>query len=94
MVGVVDDLEAHRLVRRSRHPDDRRAHAVHLTGRARTVLNKADIIAHELEETVLSPLDDAERAQFIALLQRVAAHAGLPSGVHPGLHRRLPRLPG
>jgi DNA-binding MarR family transcriptional regulator len=88
-----DGLEARELVRRSRHPDDRRAHAVHLTEHARTLLRDADTVADELEATVLAPLNDAEHAQLIALLRRVAAHAELPQGVHPGLHRRYSRHP-
>lgn len=91
MVGLVDELEALGLVRRARHPDDRRAHAVHLTDYALTTLREAQTLADELESSTLAPLDDAERTQLIALLDTVAAHAGLPPGVHPGLRRRPAR---
>jgi DNA-binding MarR family transcriptional regulator len=91
MVGLVDELEALGLVRRTRHPDDRRAHAVHLTEQARSVLDEGDRIADALEATILESLDADERRQLLATLRKVAAHAALPVGVHPGLRRRSPR---
>ncbi|HEY0816316.1 MAG TPA: MarR family transcriptional regulator [Pseudonocardia sp.] len=91
MVGLVDELEARGLVRRTRHPDDRRAHALHLTDQAHTLLRDADLIADELESAILDPLDPAERSLLLTELHKLAAHAELPPGVHPGLHRRTPR---
>jgi DNA-binding MarR family transcriptional regulator len=91
MVSLIDELEAQGFVRRARHPVDRRAYAVQLTDRARQVLRDADTVADELEASVLAPLDEVERGQLIAMLHRVAAHADLPPGVHPGLYRRPPR---
>ncbi|MCP2341395.1 MarR family winged helix-turn-helix transcriptional regulator [Actinomadura rupiterrae] len=91
MVGLVDDLESRGLVRRERHPDDRRAHAVELTERGHDVLTQAESVADTLEDAVLAPLTDAEHAQLAALLRRLTAHAELPPGVHPGLHRRQRR---
>ncbi|MFF4027924.1 MarR family winged helix-turn-helix transcriptional regulator [Nocardia elegans] len=88
MVGLVDELEERALVTRRPHPADRRAHAVHLTDNAREVLESMQSEADALESDVLAPLDEAERAQLLPLLQRIAAHAGLPAGVHPGLQRR------
>ncbi|WP_036507601.1 MarR family winged helix-turn-helix transcriptional regulator, partial [Nocardia aobensis] len=70
------------------HPADRRAHAVHLTDNARQVLESMQSEADALESEVLAPLDETERAELLPLLQRIAAHAGLPAGVHPGLQRR------
>ncbi|MGW5519837.1 MarR family winged helix-turn-helix transcriptional regulator [Nocardia africana] len=88
MVGLVDELEERALVTRRPHPADRRAHAVHLTDRAREVLESMQSEADALESEIFAPLDEAERAQLLPLLQRIAAHAGLPAGVHPGLQRR------
>ena len=88
MVGLVDELEGLDLVRRSRHPDDRRAHALHLTDRARAVVAEADRLADELEATMLAPLDAEERSRLAATLRAVSVHAELPVGVHPGLRRR------
>ncbi|WP_063002456.1 MarR family winged helix-turn-helix transcriptional regulator [Nocardia mikamii] len=88
MVGLVDELEERALVTRRPHPADRRAHAVHLTDRAREVLESMQSEADALESEIFAPLDETERAQLLPLLQRIAAHAGLPAGVHPGLQRR------
>ncbi|MFC9434556.1 MarR family winged helix-turn-helix transcriptional regulator [Nocardia sp. NPDC057030] len=88
MVGLVDELEERALVARRQHPDDRRAHAVHLTDHARDVLGAVHAEADALESEILAPLDEAERILFRPLLQRIAAHADLPAGIHPGLQRR------
>ena len=91
MVGLVDELEGLDLVRRTRHPVDRRAHALHLTDRARSVIDEVDGIADELEAATLEALDAEERKRLTATLRTVAEHAELPVGVHPGLRRRPPR---
>ncbi|MEH1164092.1 MarR family winged helix-turn-helix transcriptional regulator [Micromonospora sp. CPCC 205539] len=85
MVGLLDDLEHRGLVERRRHPDDRRAHAIHLTEAARTLLPQAHSVADQHEDEVLAALDAGERTHLIAVLQRVADHSGNPPGVHPGL---------
>ncbi|RKN39633.1 MarR family winged helix-turn-helix transcriptional regulator [Micromonospora endolithica] len=85
MVGLLDDLERRGLVERRRHPGDRRAHAIHLTEAAHELLPRARDIADQHEEEVLATLDSGERAQFVAVLQRLAADIGSPPGVHPGL---------
>lgn len=83
MVGLVDHLEASGLLERRRHPADRRANALHLTAAGQGMLRRADAIAVDLEARLLSSLDEAETAEFKALLRRVADDAGLASGVHP-----------
>ncbi|WP_229719227.1 MarR family winged helix-turn-helix transcriptional regulator [Nocardia jinanensis] len=96
MVGLVDELEARGLVKRSPHPSDRRAHALHLTDHAHHVLEAASAQAQAIEDEVLAPLDEAERTHLIYQLRRLSAHADLPPGVHPGLQRRrraTPRAP-
>ncbi|MGF6884273.1 DNA-binding MarR family transcriptional regulator [Nocardia sp. GAS34] len=88
MVGLVDELEQRALVTRRPHPDDRRAHAVHLTDHGREVLKAIQSEADALESEILAPLDESERTLLLPLLQRIAAHANLPAGIHPGLQRR------
>ena len=85
MVGLVDDLEERGLVERRRHPADRRAHAVHLTAAARELLPHAQQAADVHEYELLCVLNDAEQSQLQGLLDRIAEHAGLVPGVHPGL---------
>jgi DNA-binding MarR family transcriptional regulator len=85
MVGLVDDLENRGLVERRRHPADRRAYALHLTAAAYDLLSRAQRAADEQETHLLAAIDEADRTHLIALLQRLADHAGLAPGVHPGL---------
>lgn len=85
MVAMIDDLEERGLVERRRHPEDRRAYAIHLTPAARDVLAAGDTLADELEQATLAPLDAAERSALIATLTKLVAAAGYRTGVHPGL---------
>ena len=85
MVGLVDDLEQRGLVARHRHPGDRRAHAVRITTAARELLAQAQSIADEYNAELLAGLDELDQRQLVSLLQRLAHHAGLAPGVHPGL---------
>jgi DNA-binding MarR family transcriptional regulator len=85
MVSVVDALEADGLVKRMAHPEDRRAFAITLTDRARSLLPDLDEATDALEDTVTEPLSAGERNTLRQLLQRIAVGAGLIPGVHPGL---------
>jgi DNA-binding MarR family transcriptional regulator len=87
MVTVVDALEADGLVKRRAHPDDRRAFAITLTDRARSLLPDLDAAGHALEDTIAAPLSADERDALRELLQRIAGGAGLIPGVHPDLAR-------
>ncbi|MGY2093433.1 MarR family winged helix-turn-helix transcriptional regulator [Nocardia gipuzkoensis] len=93
MVGLIDELEERGLVRRDQHPADRRAHAVHLTARARRTLQAAEAEADAIENEILAPLDNTERAHLVKQLRRLTTHAGLPPGIHPGLQRRRRATP-
>ena len=86
MVGLVDELEDRGLIERRRHPADRRAHAIHLTGAAHDLLGRAQRVADEHEAELLAGIGEDDRTYLIALLQHLAEHTGLPSGVHPGLN--------
>jgi DNA-binding MarR family transcriptional regulator len=70
MVGVLDSLEARGLVER-RRGEDRRTNGLWLTrrGRALLVRLKRRIALHE--RRVASRLSPAERAQLLALLERL-----------------------
>ncbi|WP_250006813.1 MarR family transcriptional regulator [Actinoplanes sp. M2I2] len=91
MVGLLDELEQRELVERRRHPSDRRAHAIHLTEAARHLLPRARQVADQHEDEILTPLDAGERAELVAVLQRLAEHTGNAAGVHPGLHQPATR---
>lgn len=85
MVALIDTLEAEGLVERRPHPNDRRAFAVSLTGRARELVPALDSAGRALEDEVTASLSDEERAALRHLLRRLSAAAGLIPGVHPGL---------
>jgi DNA-binding MarR family transcriptional regulator len=71
MVGVIDALEARRLVER-RRGDDRRTNGLWLTptGRAFVARLKRRIESHE--RRVAAHLSAAERGQLLALLQKLS----------------------
>jgi DNA-binding MarR family transcriptional regulator len=85
VVALVDDLEDRGLIERRRNPEDRRAYALELTTKGRQTLDEARQIAREYERRFCAPLQPPERDQLLHLLRRVAAGAGVSSGVHPGL---------
>jgi hypothetical protein len=84
MVALVDELERGGLLERRPSPADRRAHALHLTGDGRRLLDRLMQVSAEHEAQLCAGLTDSERRQLNALLSRVAAEQGLPTGVHPG----------
>lgn len=82
MVNLVDDLEKRGLAERHRHPNDRRAYVVQLTGNGRELLRRAEQIADEHDMELLG---DGDRRTLVRLLQRITERVGLPHGIHPGL---------
>jgi DNA-binding MarR family transcriptional regulator len=85
MVTVIDNLERRGLAKRLPHPDDRRAVAVTLTAKARSLLPALDEQGRALEDEISTPLSSQERDTLRHLLQRIATGAGLIPGVHPEL---------
>jgi DNA-binding MarR family transcriptional regulator len=92
MVGLVDELEDRGLIERRRRPADRRAHAIHLTAAAHDLLRRAQRVADEHEAELLAGIGEDDRSYLITLLQHLADHTGLPSGVHPGLANSVSTL--
>ncbi|WP_084216112.1 MarR family transcriptional regulator [Pseudonocardia spinosispora] len=83
MVGLIDDLERRELVERRSHPEDRRAHAIHLAGAAFELLSRAELVAEECEASLFAGIDPAEHDHLREVLQRIARHVGLtPSLQH------------
>lgn len=71
VASLVDRMEAAGWVRREPHPTDRRVNTIALEPRALTALDGAVALSDELQAQVLAGLSEADRAQLIALLQRV-----------------------
>jgi DNA-binding MarR family transcriptional regulator len=82
MVAFVDALERRGLLERRQNPSDRRTRALHLTAAGRRVLERALVLASELERELCAQLSQAEREQLAQLLRRVGTQLGLPGGVH------------
>jgi DNA-binding MarR family transcriptional regulator len=86
MVALIDDVEERGLVERRRNPTDRRAHAIHLTAKGRKLYDRAVEKASAFEDELCAGLSEAERAQLLDLLRRLAvSQSGVPVGSHPGL---------
>lgn len=78
MVATIDELEAQGLVERQRNPQDRRAHALHITAKGRRTLVAGRKIARRTQEELLAPLNPEERGQLHDLLLRVAQGSPAP----------------
>lgn len=76
MVATIDELETMRLVERRRHPNDRRAHALHVTAKGKRTLARGRELAATSQEELLAPLTAEEREQLHGLLLRLAEAAG------------------
>lgn len=92
MVALVDGLEQRRLLERRPIPRDRRIRALHLSREGRRVLRKVMDASAEHEAELCTGLNATQREQLIALLSRLAAEHGLPTGVHPGVADDSPAL--
>jgi DNA-binding MarR family transcriptional regulator len=88
MVRLIDDLEGHKHVRRTRDPDDRRRYRLTLTAQGHKVLRRCDAILGAVTDDVFSALTADERRTFHHLTLRALGHppeiAG-PLGRRPGV---------
>jgi DNA-binding MarR family transcriptional regulator len=92
MVFLVDELEKLGLVERRRNPEDRRSHALYLTGQGRAVLAQVRAVAAEHEQQMSAGLTGEQRAELIALLRQVADTQGLRPGSLPGFPPHQPSV--
>lgn len=74
VTGVIDSLSRAGLVRRTKHPDDRRRQLVGLTDKGRQTADRFLPAVHAAERPWLESLDEAERRRLLALLGKVQAH--------------------
>ena len=74
MVYLLDELEDQALVERVRSPRDRRAFLIHLTPGGQNAQRRAAAALDGAAETLLTPLDEAERRHLVDLLATIAAH--------------------
>jgi MarR family transcriptional regulator, lower aerobic nicotinate degradation pathway regulator len=74
MVYLIDQLESGGLVERVRNKADRRSFLIHLTDAGQAAQRKAATALAGAADSLLQPLDRAERSQLRALLTRVIEH--------------------
>lgn len=74
VTGLIDNLAGADLVRRSRHPGDRRRLLVELTAKGRRLADRFRPAVHAAERPWLECLDEPERKRLLALLGRIQAH--------------------
>ena len=95
MVYLLDDLEQQVLVQRVRSPQDRRAFLIHLTPSGQDAQRRAAAALDGAAETLLTPLDEAERRHLVDLLARIAAHWQQFSATQPpGTKQTAPQATG
>jgi DNA-binding MarR family transcriptional regulator len=71
---MVDRMEAAGWITRRPSDTDRRANAIELQPRAEAALTAAFAVADRIQEAALAGFSDVERAQLVAMLQRVRAN--------------------
>jgi MarR family transcriptional regulator, lower aerobic nicotinate degradation pathway regulator len=74
ITGVLDKLCAEGLTRRTRDVRDHRRNVTTITAKGRKLLQRLDKAAAAAQDTLLAPLGQAERRQFIEMLQRLVEH--------------------
>jgi DNA-binding MarR family transcriptional regulator len=80
LVGLLNPLEAARLVKRERDAVDRRRHVVTIATPGKRRLAQADQAFRDAEDTFFSPLNGDEREQLHALLARLREATASPAG--------------
>lgn len=83
LTGIVDRLEEAGLVARTRSAHDRRVVEVAVTPLGEQALAGAMTSIAQRLEAVIAPLDDAERREFIRLLDKMAASGPDCAGPKP-----------
>jgi DNA-binding MarR family transcriptional regulator len=72
VVGLLNELEAEKLIERRRSPEDRRRHVVALTDAGAQQLAKAECALAAVEDEVLGALDETQRETLHTLLLQAA----------------------
>jgi DNA-binding MarR family transcriptional regulator len=73
LVGLLNELEADKLIERRRSSEDRRRHTVELTTAGAKRLTEAEFALAAVEDEVLGRLDDDQRETLYRLLQQATS---------------------
>ncbi|WP_338870631.1 MarR family transcriptional regulator [Myxococcus stipitatus] len=74
MTGLLDTLEKDGLISREDHPEDRRMYTVHLTRKARVLLEEMFPEHYRRVAALMSGLSEEERDTLRTLLAKVSTH--------------------
>jgi DNA-binding MarR family transcriptional regulator len=94
MVAIVDELESRGLIERRPSQQDRRVRTLYVTKRGQSLLEEAFALAVQHEQSISAALSAKERAELLALLNRIAGHLGLRGNVHSALRVDSKRADG
>jgi DNA-binding MarR family transcriptional regulator len=84
IVGLLNELEAEKLIERRRSPEDRRRHVVELTDTGIALLAKAEFALAAAEDEVLGALDATQRETLYSLLQQATSGDAVICTEEPG----------
>jgi DNA-binding MarR family transcriptional regulator len=73
LVGLLNELEADKLIERRRSSEDRRRHIVEITPAGTNLLAKVEAALAAVEDEVLGGLDDEQRETLYSLLQQATS---------------------
>ena len=74
VVAALNELATEGYVERSPDPGDKRRNVVTLTAAGRERLAALEARVRAVQETILAPLSEPERAELVGLLRRLLAH--------------------
>ncbi|MEU8789684.1 MarR family transcriptional regulator [Streptomyces sp. NPDC048643] len=77
--SLLKGMERRGLIERRMEEGDDRSKRVFVTAYARELIDGLEPVMTEVEQGILAPLDDAERASLLALLTKVTAELGEPT---------------
>jgi DNA-binding MarR family transcriptional regulator len=83
MVRILDRMEAEGLLERRPDPADRRARCLYLTAKAKPILGEIWRLSDEIRAEIFAGVSQAEREQFMTVLQRLYANISELEGLAP-----------
>jgi DNA-binding MarR family transcriptional regulator len=88
LVGLLDELQALKLIERRADPSDRRTYALYLTKAGHDMLSEIARLARQHQDDLCAALSEKERGVLAEMLTRIVAQQQITPAVHPG-YRQL-----
>lgn len=85
MVGLLERLEARKLIRRFPDPDDKRVKLLKVTAAGAQLIDRAETAVSRAQMRILEPLRPNDRKRFLTLLGQIVAPKRLPRLDRSGL---------